>query len=86
MKLREGFITHESETGQIMVAAGKSHFSGLVRSNHTAAFIINCLKTEVTKEQLVEKIMEKYGVSGETVEKDVELVIEKLRSIGAIDD
>ena len=85
MKLREEFITHESEAGQVMVATGDAAFSGLVRSNHTAAFIIDCLKTEVTQEQIVDKMVERYGVSREVVEKDVAKVIDKLKAIGAID-
>lgn len=85
MKLREEFITHESEIGQVMVATGNVPFSGLVRSNHTAAFIINCLKTEVTQEQIVERMEKTYGVSKKTAGKDVAMVIDKLKSIGAID-
>ena len=32
MKLKKEFITHDSEEGQVMVAAGNAGFSGLVRS------------------------------------------------------
>lgn len=86
MKLNHEFITHENEAGQVMVAAGSVPFSGLVRSNHTAAFIINFLKTEVTQEQIVEKMEETYGISKETAAKDVAKIIGKLKSIGAIDE
>ena len=37
-----------------------SSFAGLVRSNKTAAFIVECLKTDTTKEQIVEAMYEKY--------------------------
>lgn len=50
MKLKNGFITHEIDGEQIMVATGKISFAGLVRSNKTAAFIVDSLKTETTKE------------------------------------
>lgn len=40
MRLKDGFITHESDVKQIMVAAGVARFSGMVRSNKTAAFIV----------------------------------------------
>ena len=48
MKLKEGFITHTLQGQQMMVAAGPAArlFRGVVRSNETAAFIIDCLKTK----------------------------------------
>ena len=47
MKLKNEFITHETDGEQIMVSAGTS-FNGIVKSNKTAAFIVNCLKTDTT--------------------------------------
>ena len=49
MKLRNGFITYNSGSEQIMVAAGAASdvFRGMVRSNATAAFIIDCLAREI---------------------------------------
>ncbi len=86
MKLKEGFITHTSDDEQIMVAVGDAArgFHGLVRSNRTAAFIIDCLKQESTEEQIVEEVLAKYAVSHEVVENDVHKVIINLRSIGAL--
>lgn len=88
MKLKEGFITHQIQNTQIMVAAGDAakYFHGLVRSNETAAFIVDCLKSETNEETIVDKILEKYDVSREIAAKDVHTVIEKLKSIGALSD
>ena len=47
MKLKKSFITHTTGNEQILVAADNS-FSGLVRSNQTAAFIVDCLKKETS--------------------------------------
>ena len=46
MKLKEGFITYVTDGEQLMVAAGRAAdtFHGLVRSNESAAFIVDCLK------------------------------------------
>lgn len=86
MKLREGFITHDTDGEQIMVAAGNTHFPGLVRSNRTAACIVELLKSETTEEQLVEALLAKYEVSRETAEMDMERILDSLRSIGALDE
>ena len=86
MKLKDGFITHESGGEHITVTAGNTAFNGLIRSNQTAGFIIDCLKESVTKEMIVEKLLEKYDASKEQIEADVDKVLTTLRQIGAIDD
>ena len=53
MKLKDGFITHETDGEQIMVSAGNVKFSGLVRSNRTAAFIVDCLKSETSETEII---------------------------------
>lgn len=86
MRLRDGFITHESAGEHITVTAGNTAFNGMVRSNQTAGFIVECLKENVTKEDIIEKMLEKYDAPREVMEKDVEKLLEQLKAIGAIDD
>lgn len=86
MKLRDGFITHESSEEHITVTAGNTAFSGMVRSNKTAGFIVECLKSDVTKKDIITKMLEKYDAPRELIEKDVEKVLGQLHTIGAIDD
>lgn len=86
MKLKEGFITHDSGNEQIMVSAGNTKFNGLVKSNSTAAFIVDCLKSETTEDKIVEKMLEKYDASVEIISADVKKILDKLRSIGALDE
>lgn len=57
MKLKDIFITHDSDGEQVLIDVTSS-FAGLVRSNKTAAFIVECLKTDTTKEQIVEAMYE----------------------------
>ena len=86
MRLRDGFITHASNGEHITVTAGNTAFNGMVRSNQTAGFIVECLKNDVTKEDIVGKMLEKYDAERAQIERDVEKILEQLRSIGAIDD
>ena len=85
MKLKSSFITHMSGNEQLMISVG-GDFSGMVRSNSTAAFIIDILKDDVTIEEIVGKILAEYDVSQDVAAKDVDRVISSLRSIGAIDE
>lgn len=88
MKLKDGFMTHDSDGEQIMVAVGDAanRFHGLVRSNQTAALIIDCLKQETSKEQITDRILEEFEAPRDVVAKDVQMVIDRLKGIGAIDE
>ena len=86
MRLKEGFITHESMGEHIMVTAGNATFNGMVRSNRTAGFIIECLKKVTSKEEIIQKMLANFDASREQIEKDVEQILERLHNIGAIDD
>jgi len=86
MRLKEGFITHETGGEQIMVGTGSVSFAGLVRSNHTAAFIVDMLKSDTTKTAIVDAMEAAYDAPREVLERDVEKILEKLRGIGALDE
>lgn len=59
MKLKDTFVTQEMDGEQVMVEADGG-FAGMVRSNATAAFIIDQLKTETTKEAILDAMCKKY--------------------------
>ena len=85
MKLKDTYITHESDGEQILLDTSSS-FAGLIRSNKTAAFIVECLKEETTEEKIVEAMFEKYDAPKDVLAKDVSDVIEKLRKVGALEE
>ena len=86
MKLKDGFITHEMGDQQVMVAVADAEFNGLVRMSKTAAFIVDCLKEETTKETIVDAMEAKYDAPRDVLERDTEAILNKLRSIGALDE
>ncbi len=85
MKLKSNFITHTSGNEQLMISAG-GDFNGMVRSNSTAAEIIDLLKSETTREKIIDTMAERYEVEREILERDVDKVLASLRGIGAIDE
>ena len=85
MKLNSGFLAHDDGDSKLLVSTGATKFSGLVRSNPTAGFIIECLETETTEDDIIAKMQEKWEVSDEIARRDVQKVVEQLRGIGAID-
>ena len=85
MKLNSNFVTHQSGDEQLMISVG-GNFNGIVRSNSTAAKIIELLGEETTEEKIVDSLLEIYDVDRARAASDVAKIIADLRKIGAIDE
>ena len=84
MKLKNEFITHDLDGAQIMVSASGT-FSGYLKSNKTAAFIVELLKNEITREEIIAKLLERYDAPEDVISRDVDRILETLKKVGAID-
>ena len=75
MKLKKGFYTQTIEDGQVLVPVDpqESNFRGIVRSNETAAFVVDCLKEETTRDELLQKLKDTYEGDEEKMASDLEL-------------
>lgn len=74
------------QKGGTLIAIGGEAFSGIVRSNKTAAFIVDQLKTETTEEQIIDAMCAKYDAPRETIAADVREILDTMRRINAIDE
>ena len=81
MKIKEGFVVREIAGETVVVALGKASkiFNGLIRLNGTAKIIWQKLASGCEREEIIEAILEEYEIDRETVEKDVDGFIEKLK-------
>lgn len=87
MKLNSSFVTHTVDGEQIMVAIGGDvSFHGMVRSNKTAAIIIDLLKNETSEKMIVAALRARFNASEDRIAQDVSAVLDQLRSIGALDE
>ena len=87
MKLNPKFLTHVTKGEHYMISTSGTKFSGIVKNNETAAFIVECLKSDTTENQIVDKLLSEYsGADRATVQKDVADILNKLRSIGALQE
>ena len=86
MKLKKEFVTHQNDNEHVTVAAGNTEFTGMLLSNETAGFIIEHLKSETTEDKIVDQMFEEYDAPREVIAADVHRIIEKLRSVGAIEE
>ncbi len=87
MKLNSKFLTHTTKGEHYMISTSDTKFKGIVKNNETAAFIVECLKSDTTESAIAQKLLTEYkGADRPTVERDVANIIGKLRSIGAIEE
>lgn len=86
MKLKDDFIIQMIDDTQFMIPVGSESFGGIVRSNKTAAFIVDQLKEETAEEKIVNALCEKYDAPREVIEKDVRKILDTLRSINALEE
>lgn len=86
MKLKEGFVAYNTDDTHILVPTGGQEFRGLVRSNKTAAFIIELLAKETDRESIVNAMMEKYGIDRELADHDAGRILQQLRDIHALEE
>ena len=65
---------------------GAEAFSGIARSNKTAAFIVDCLIEETTEEAIVDKMCKKYAAPREQIAADLKEILATLRRINALEE
>ena len=86
MKLKEGFVTQTVDDIQFLVPVSADAFSGVVRGNKTAAFIVDALKEDTTEEKIVDAMFEKFDASKQEIASCVKEIIKTLRGIHALDE
>ena len=86
MKLKPDFITQTIEDTQFLVPIGAQSFQGIVRSNKTAAYIVDCLKEETSEKAIVDAMCRKYDAPREEIAADVAEIISTLRRINALEE
>lgn len=92
MKLAEGFVLYEAGDTTVIVpvsggetAAGK-RFSGMIRLNKTGGVIAALLKEDTTADAITDALFAKYDAPRDVIAQNVDMILSKLRSVGAIED
>lgn len=86
MKIRSSFIRHDSDGESMLIPTGDADFSGIVKGNTTLGAIIDLMTEDTTEEEVVSAMRKRFDAPEGVIERDVGLVISKLRSIGALDE
>ena len=87
MKIKSGFVLREVGGDSVVVPVGErvKTFRGMINLNATGAFIWQFFASEHTQEECVDALCEKYCVSREQAERDVDKFVTAMRTGGFLE-
>ena len=86
MKLKNGFIPHDTGNESLLIPAGGAGFSGLVKGNKTLGAILELLKEDTTEEALIRAMLSRFDAPEDVITADVQKALTELQKIGALDE
>lgn len=88
MKRNSNFLLRDVAGTLVIVPVGEavSAFPGMMTLNATGAYIWELLENEQTVQSLTQALTDRYEVSPEEAQADVEAFVDKLKPTGAIMD
>ena len=87
MKLNDKFLIHDTGSGEILVPVGEESksFHGIIKLNETGSVIVHLLeKDNLSIEEILEYFYSHYECD-ESIKGDIELFINKLKEVNAIE-
>ena len=86
MKLKPDFQIVQMANDYMLVPTGDQidSFNGTVILNEVSAFLLDQLKEELEKEDLVERLVMEFDVDYATAREDVDNAVEKMKQIGIL--
>lgn len=87
MKISDGYILRTVAGKNIVVSVGAdTNFSGMLTLNDTGVFFWELLKNDITKEDMLEKVLGEYDVDSQTASEDIDEFLNKLRDKGILEE
>ena len=87
MKIRDTFMLSDVAGMPVVVPLGaESTFRNMIKLNESGKFLWEKLQNEVSREELVQALLEKYGIDRELALSDLDSFLESLRAFGALEE
>lgn len=86
MKLKNIFVSDTLGDEKILVSTNDNIFNGLIRTNETASFIIDCLYVDTTFDEIVDKVVKRYDVTEQKARYSVQNIISQFKGINVLED
>ena len=86
MKIKDGFMLRQFGEDYIVVAVGDDaeDFNKLITLNSVGAYIYNLLNNDMTYEEIVSAVLDKYEADRKTVENDINIFLADAKKAGLI--
>ena len=86
MKLKPDFQIVQMANDYMLVPTGDQidSFNGTVILNEVSAFLLDQMKEDLEKEELVERLLMEFDVDPATAREDVDAAVEKMKQIGIL--
>lgn len=80
MKIKEGFILRNVAGNNVVVPVGQANldFNGMMSLNDTGAFLFGKMIEGISREELINAVVEEYGIDEQLAATDVDNFIEKV--------
>ena len=87
MKIKNGYLLREVAGNYIVVPVGEGtmNFSGVINLNEVGAFLWRALESDITEEQLTDKLLDEYDIDKVTAVNDIKEFVDKLRGEGILE-
>lgn len=88
MRLKDDFILHNTGEDFVIIATGEAtkNFNGIIKLNNMGGEIVSFLSNDISEEDIVKAIVEKYEVEYDTAKEDIRNLLDSLRKAGVILD
>lgn len=88
MRLKDDFILHNTGEDFVIIATGEAtkNFNGIIKLNNMGGEIVGLLTTDISEEEIIKAIVEKYEVEYATAKEDIGNLLDSLRKAGVILD
>lgn len=86
MKIDENFVIRQIADEYIIVPMGETvlNFNGMITVNEIGRFIWEQLQEDLTKEELLQRIVREYEVDEQTASADLDEFLERLEAGGLL--
>ena len=88
MRLKDDFILHNTGEDFVIIATGEAtkNFNGIIKLNNMGGEIVGLLTTDISEEEIIKAIVEKYEVEYEIAREDILNLLDSLRKARVILD
>lgn len=86
MKLKYEFAVREIVGEYVMVPMGEAalEFAAMISTSETGALLVDALKADVTREELLALLLDHYEIDEQTAGADLDEFLTQLRKLGVL--